>query len=616
MAGISVLKHGLGQAGGPDSTGIRLLSVLGAMALLSLAAIPASASPSDGSEEAKDRFLVVLRDSTSPQRVAEEHRQRHGAEISHTYQHALKGYAAKLPAQAVDAIARDPRVAFVEPDQTVEITSQVVPTGIERIFAPANSTIDVDATDDVRVDVDVAIIDTGIDGDHPDLNVASTTDCTVSGTVDLCLEGAGTDDNGHGTHVAGTTAALDNDQGVVGVAPGARLHGVKVLGATGAGLLSWVIAGVDWVSARSESIEVANLSLGCQCASSSLNKALASSVEQGVVYVVAAGNSDKDASGFSPANHPDVITVSALADFDGAPGGAAPASCRTDVDDTLADFSNWGSEIEVAAPGVCVLSTWPLGGYRTLSGTSMASPHVAGAAGILTSGANDPRNASEVAAVRDLILGSGNINWFDDSGDASQEPLLDVGDSSLFSANSSVRTLGSSPSTSPDNQAPVADFTYSCSDLTCSFDASGSSDPDGTISSYAWNFGDGTTATGPTVEKTYGSPNTYTVQLSLVDDDGATSTALKDVTVTDEGSTSAISLSASGARAAGTTTVKLDWFGTDRAGTVIVYRNGAAIATSADDGSYTEMIDDASGTLTYKVCEEGTTRCSNEAKLF
>lgn len=595
----------------------------GAVALVTLWVFPAVAIADDSSDDRPGRYLIVLHDSVRrPKEVAAEHERRHAAEVSHVYRHAINGYAAELPEEAVEGISRDPRVAWLEPDREVSTFAQTIPTGIRRAFATSNAGLDVDGADDVRVDVDVAIIDTGIDLDHPDLNVVASAGCIVTGSFDGCVDGTGEDDNGHGTHVAGTTAAIDNDFGVVGVAPGARLHAVKVLTASGAGLISDVIAGVDWVTARADTIEVANMSLGCRCAVATLDQAIAASVDRGVVYVVAAGNNGEDAKTFSPASQPDVITVSALADFDGLEGGGAARTCRTDEDDTLGNFSNWGPEVEVAASGVCILSTSLLGGYSTLSGTSMASPHVAGAAAVLTSGANDPQSGADVAAVRDAIIGSGNFNWFDDSGDGIREPLLDVGDPQVFVVNSSTRTMGGDPPPSPDNDQPVASFTDSCSGLDCSFDGSGSKDSDGTISSYAWDFGDGTTGSGATAGNTYDASGTYTVVLTVTDDRGATATASRNVTVSSAGGGSggndpgSFRLSGFGARAVGKTTAYLEWYGTDRVGTIVIYRNGEAIATTADDGSYTDVIENSAGSYTYKVCEEGTTRCSNEMTLF
>jgi subtilisin family serine protease len=225
--------------------------------------------------------------------------------------------------------------------------------------------------------------------------------------------------------VAGTIGALDNGIGPVGVAPGARIWSVGVLGSNGSGSTADIIAGIDWVTANAGSIEVANMSLGGEFTSQALNDAITRSVNAGVVYVVAAGNSAKNAATFSPANHPDVITVSALADFNGLAGGGAPATCRSDVDDTLADFSNYGSVVEIAAPGVCIYSTWKSGGYNTISGTSMASPHVAGAAALIASVSN-PNSRTDVMNIRAKLMADGNYNWVDDSPDGIKEPLLDV----------------------------------------------------------------------------------------------------------------------------------------------------------------------------------------------
>jgi hypothetical protein len=382
------------------------------------------------------RAIVVLSDEAgNPSQAAAAFGRQYGFTADLVYSHALRGFAAQVPSGRLAALRADPRVAYVELDQVARIYDQTVPTGIQRIFAPGNPKIDIDGADDWRVDVDVAVIDTGIDLDHPDLNVFRSVNCSGGSPFKQSCGSGGDDDNNHGTHVAGTIGAIDNGIGVVGVAPGARLWAVKVLRSDGSGYISWIIAGIDYVTANATSIEVANMSLGCECSSAAMDSAISKSVAAGVVYAVAAGNSDKDASTFSPANHQDVITVSALADFDGAAGGvvgtsSSPPYCRVDQDDTLADFSNWGGRIEIAAPGVCILSTIP-GGYATYSGTSMASPHVAGAAALLAS-KNNPSNKTDVANIRSTLINNGNFDWNDDSGDGIKERLLDVSNTTVF----------------------------------------------------------------------------------------------------------------------------------------------------------------------------------------
>jgi subtilisin family serine protease len=373
------------------------------------------------------KYIVVLQPGVDAASVAIGH----GAIPEQAYSHALSGFAGQLSPRQVAALRADSRVLSIEEDQVVSIAVQATPTGIKRIFAPGNGNIGIDGTDDLRVDVDVAVIDTGIDATHPDLNVVKSVNCTGGGPFSSSCGSGGTDGNGHGTHVGGTIGAKDNGIGVVGVAPGARLWAVKVLGNNGSGYMSWIVAGIDYVTANAGEIEVANMSLGCECTSAAMNTAIANAVGNGVVFVVAAGNSDKDASTFSPANHPDVITVSALADFNGQPGGGAASTCRTDQDDTLADFSNWGATVEIAAPGVCILSTVPGGGYATYSGTSMASPHVAGAAALYRATAANLDKSP--AGVKSALRAAGNYGWDNsDDGDTIQEPLLDVSNTAIF----------------------------------------------------------------------------------------------------------------------------------------------------------------------------------------
>lgn len=579
---------------------------------------PAQAAGPQPADRSAGRYIVVLDAGEDPDRVSEEHARSEGARVELVYRHALQGYAATMSAGAAARISRDPRVASVEADQVAHAFDHgELVSGVDRIAAPGDkhvvpSHLTINGKDDVRIDVDVAVIDTGIDHTHPELHVVAGTDCTGGGPFNkTCVDGFAGDGNGHGTHVAGTVAAIDNGTGVVGVAPGARLHAVRVLDNSGSGYLSWIVAGIDWVTARGGKngpISVANMSLGCECTSAAMDTAIATSVAAGIVYAVAAGNSDKDASTFSPANHPDVITVSALADFDGVSGGAGAKTCRTDLDDTLADFSNWGAKVEITAPGVCIRSTWPGGGYNTISGTSMASPHAAGAAALLTS-QSKPADKAGADKVRQTLVSEGNTGWTDDSGDGITEPLLDVSKSTVFTPN--TVTTGSEPT----NAAPSASFTYGCTDLTCSFTDT-STDGDGSIASRAWAFGDGTGSTATNPSHTYAAGGTYAVTLTVTDDDGATGSASKSVTVS-SGATTKISLSASGYKVKGTQHADLTWSGTDpNVANVDVFRDGALLTTTANDGSHTDNIGKkGGGSYTYKVCEAGTSTCSNEATV-
>lgn len=557
------------------------------------------------------RYIVVLQPGVDAASVAIGH----GAIPEQAYSHALSGFAGQLSPRQVAALRADSRVLSIEQDQVVSIADQATPTGIQRIFAPGNGAIDIDGVDDLRVDVDVAVIDTGIDASHPDLNVVSSVNCSGGSPMKQSCKSGGTDDNGHGTHVAGTIAALDNGIGVVGVAPGARLWAVKVLSSSGSGYMSWIVAGIDYVAANSASIEVANMSLGCECASTAMDTAISTAVSKGVVFVVAAGNNGKDAGTFSPAKHPDVITVSALADFDGAPGSLTDqivswSTCTEYDDDSLACFSNFGSLIDIAAPGVFINSTVPGGGYATYSGTSMASPHVAGAAALLAS-RNNPGDKTGVEALRATLIGAGNLNWTDDSGDGSKERLLDVSNAAVFNP---VMVPGSGGGGGGGNAAPSASFTFSCTNLDCNFNAAGSSDSDGTIVSYAWDFGDGSTGSGATVPHTYTGASTYTVTLTVTDDDNASGEASKSVTVSAP-SDSAITLSAIGYKVKGLQKADLTWSGATSANVDVV--RGSSVITTANDGTYTDNINvKGGGSYTYKVCETGTSICSNEVTVI
>ncbi len=391
--------------------------VFAVVAALAVLAVPPASAGSIQSDDRVSSYIVSLR-SGDPGQIAAEQGRRRGTQIRHVYRHAMRGYAASMSVAAADQLAQDDRVAAVIPDGTVSIAAQTLPTGIDRADGELSSAVSGNGSG--SVDVDIAIIDTGIDTTHPDLNVVGGTNCS-SGT-------SYNDGNGHGSHVAGIAAAKDNAIGIVGIAPGARLWAVRVLNDAGTGTFSSVICGIDWVTAHSSVIDVANMSLGGSgsdgsCASQPLHQAICNSVNAGVTYVVAAGNSASDAQYFAPATYSQVITVSALADFNGQPGGGARATCLNDVDDTFADFSNFGSDIDLIAPGTCIRSTWKGGRYKTVSGTSMASPHVAGAAALYAS-THPWATPSQVKAA---LQTAGNLDWNDsDDPDAAEEKLLNV----------------------------------------------------------------------------------------------------------------------------------------------------------------------------------------------
>jgi subtilisin len=353
-----------------------------------------------GARDIPGQYIVVVKSGFDGRTVAADHARWANVEVLAKYRRALNGYAARLSQAALAKVHADERVLLVSQDREVRAAAQTLPTGVDRIEGDLSSTASGNGSGSVNVAV--AVIDTGIDSAHPDLNVVGGVNCSTGKSFK--------DGNGHGTHVAGTIGAKDDGNGVVGVAPGSRLYAVRVLNNAGSGSWSSVICGIDWVTANAaaKGIRVANMSLGgsgsdSSCNGDALHKAICNSVNNArVTYVVAAGNSGANLGNFVPAAYNEVLAVTAVADFNGKPGGGAPATCRSDVDETAADFSNFttigSSDVghTIAAPGVCINSTWKGGGYNTISGTSMASPHVAGTAALCLAGSCAGMSPSQV----------------------------------------------------------------------------------------------------------------------------------------------------------------------------------------------------------------------------
>jgi subtilisin family serine protease len=285
---------------------------------------------------------------------------RHGFQAEHVFSHAIRGFSARLSARQIDQLENDPNVALVEPDGTMSVIAQTLPWGIDRIDADQSSAQSGDGTGAVT-NVNVYVIDTGVDTSNSDLNVVRH--INFAG-------GPNRDCHGHGTHVAGTIAARDNTIDVVGVVPGAPVTGVKVLGCGGSGSTSGVIKGIDYVTANATKPAIANMSLGGGV-STALDNAVKASAASGVFYSIAAGNSGANACNSSPARAGTTNGVMVVA--------------AIDFNNLEASWSNYGSCVDIHAPGVNIQSTRLNGGIATMSGTSMASPHVGGVGALFLS---------------------------------------------------------------------------------------------------------------------------------------------------------------------------------------------------------------------------------------
>jgi len=328
--------------------------------------------------------------------------------------------AARMPQRAADALGRKPGVRYVELDapvyaleMAVMTEEQTVPWGIDRVFGDEEYSFG--TWENTKGDnIAVAVIDTGIDVNHEDLKVAGGVRFRTTGPF-LRQDDKYDDDHGHGTHVAGTIAALDNDLGVVGVGPKIDLYAVKVLDASGSGSISSIVAGIEW--AMEEEIPILNMSLGSSSDSTTLRETCEIADNAGHLLVAAAGNSgNKEGTGDNvlyPANYESVIAVAA-----------------STINDDRASFSSTGSAVELIAPGAGILSTWKDNGYREANGTSMASPHVAGVAALVWAADHDLTNVQirEVLqeTAEDLVLSSNRQGYGLVRGDLAVRAVAEV----------------------------------------------------------------------------------------------------------------------------------------------------------------------------------------------
>ena len=335
------------------------------------------------------RVFIQLPDSPRPNDVAAV--RAAGGEVRHEFTD-LRIISVDVPENALQGLERNPRFLSVEPVPEMSLVEDTLPWGVDRINAEvvwggANKAVNVQAGRMSGAGVKVAIIDTGIAA-HSDLTIVEGVSY-VSGVTSY------NDDNGHGTHVAGIVAAKDNGTGILGVAPNARLQAVKVLNSRGSGYLDDVAKGIDW--SVSKGTQVINMSLSCSGSTSCdhlvLKTAVQKAVAANVVVVAAAGNSGsgEDTVGW-PAKYDEVIGVAA-----------------TTSSDARASFSSTGPAVDLAAPGASIYSTYP-GGYTTMSGTSMAAPHVAGLAALLVECAKTNAEARSLMQSTALDLGSAGLD--------------------------------------------------------------------------------------------------------------------------------------------------------------------------------------------------------------
>ncbi|HEX4870905.1 MAG TPA: S8 family serine peptidase [Nevskiaceae bacterium] len=494
-----------------------LRSVLLASGLAAAAAAPVSAAPGGLLQQAllpatgtdsriADQYIVLV--DLAPfagldlnQTIATLLAAVGGGSVLATYEHALTGFAVRLTAVQAELLQTLPGVLHVEPDQTIRLDA-----------TQANPGYNLDRTDQRNLPLDqsftypdgagqgvhVYVIDTGINPNHVDFTGRIGTGRNFAPDGGGLLGGGTVDPNnvvdcnGHGTHVSGTAMGTRH-----GVAKSAIVHPVRVFGCGNSSSNSVILAGIDWTTANHIKPAVANLSLGGG-ASTATDTAVRNLVNAGVVAAVAAGNDNSNACNYSPAREPTAITVGS-----------------TTSTDARSSFSNFGTCLDLYAPGSSIVSASSTSntGTATLSGTSMASPLVAGVAAVYL-GQNP---AATPQQVRDALVAAATPNKVSDARPGSPNLLLYLEDSG---------------GGGPVDAAPVARFTATPSGLTVAFDGSGSSDDQG-IAAYSWTFGDGSGGNGAQLSHSYAAAGSYSVTLTVTDTVGQTDSETQTVTVTD-----------------------------------------------------------------------------------
>jgi aqualysin 1 len=353
-------------------------------------------------EPIPNRYIVVLNKTAlrsqeeTSDRSAGRLASRYGGAVDKVFNHALQGFSAEMTPEAAEQMSNDPDVLFIEEDSYISVntTQPNAPWGLDRVdqrSVPLNNAYSYANTGS---GVHVYVIDTGIRTSHAEFGGRATAD------FDSMYDGQnGNDCHGHGTHVAATIGGTS-----YGVAKNVRLHAIRVLACNGVGTVSTAVEGIDWVTANRISPAVANMSMG-SAASPLMDFAVQGSIDAGVTYVVAAGNSAGDACQVSPARLGSAITVGA-----------------SDQSDVRAPFSNFGSCVDLFAPGVGITSAWAWNDFATFtaSGTSMASPHVAGAVALYF---EDNPNATPTQAAA-ALLGTATSGTMNPMGDGSPNLML------------------------------------------------------------------------------------------------------------------------------------------------------------------------------------------------